>query len=200
MTRAKTRKTRRPGRGTLMIVSGLLVVSAVLRMGSDAGRVMALQSNPEPVASQPDLDTADITCDPAPDVEAMLEAFQKREARIAAREAALTERMQDISVADRAIEARLSALAQAEDKLRKTIALADSAAEDDISRLTVVYENMKPKQAASLFEQMDPEFAAGFLGRMKPEAAAGIMAGLNANTAYTISVVMAGRNASVPKE
>lgn len=47
---------------------------------------------------------------------------------------------------------------------------------------------------------MDPGFAAGFLGRMRPEAAAGIMTGLSPETAYTISVVLAGRNADVPRD
>jgi flagellar motility protein MotE (MotC chaperone) len=46
---------------------------------------------------------------------------------------------------------------------------------------------------------MDPDFAAGFLGRMRPAAAAGIMAGLSPQKAYTISVLLAGRNAQAPK-
>ena len=63
----------------------------------------------------------------------------------------------------------------------------------------VIHENMKPKDAAALFEEMAPEFAAGFLGRMRPDAAGAVMAGLDPKTAYTISVLLAGRNADVPK-
>ena len=88
----------------------------------------------------------------------------------------------------------------AEAKLASTLALADNAAENDLARMTSVYENMKPKEAAALFEEMSPDFAAGFLGRMRPDAAAAIMAGLSAPTAYTVSVVLAGRNASAPTE
>jgi flagellar motility protein MotE (MotC chaperone) len=47
---------------------------------------------------------------------------------------------------------------------------------------------------------MDPVFAAGFLGRMRSDAAAAILAGLPPELAYSISVVLAGRNASVPTE
>jgi flagellar motility protein MotE (MotC chaperone) len=47
---------------------------------------------------------------------------------------------------------------------------------------------------------MTPEFAAGFMARMRPDAAAAIMAGLEPATAYSISVVIAGRNARVPTE
>ena len=80
------------------------------------------------------------------------------------------------------------------------LAVAEKAAEGDLSRLTSVYEAMKPKDAAALFEAMEPEFAAGFLGRMRPDAAAGIMTGLSPETAYMISVVLAGRNARAPTE
>ena len=53
--------------------------------------------------------------------------------------------------------------------------------------------------AALMFAVMDADFAAGFLARMKPEAAAAIMAGLDPKVAYTISAVLAGRNARAPR-
>ena len=83
--------------------------------------------------------------------------------------------------------------------MRATLSLADEASEKDILRLTSVYENMKPKDAAILFEQMEPNFAAGFLGRMRPDIAAEILSGLSPEVAYSISVILAGRNANVPK-
>ncbi|MEP4475030.1 MAG: hypothetical protein ABJ024_08265, partial [Lentilitoribacter sp.] len=79
------------------------------------------------------------------------------------------------------------------------MALANTAAEDDLVRLTAVYENMKPKDASALFEQMEPGFAAGFLGRMRADAAAGILSGLSPQVAYSISVILAGRNADIPE-
>ena len=108
--------------------------------------------------------------------------------------------MKALDIADQAIQKKLVDLQQAEQKLLATLSLADGAAEADVTRLTSVYEQMKPKDAAALFETMDPTFAAGFLARMKPEAAAGVMAGLSPEAAYTISVVLAGRNGEVPKE
>jgi flagellar motility protein MotE (MotC chaperone) len=94
----------------------------------------------------------------------------------------------------------MTALKEAETSLTATMALASSAAEDDLTQLTAVYENMKPKEAAQVFAAMDPKFAAGFLGRMRTDAAAAIMAGLEPDTAYAISVLLAGRNAAAPTE
>ena len=140
------------------------------------------------------------TCQTSEDLQAMLEAFQSREARIEEKEAAIRDRMHALRIADEQVTEKLAQLTKAETQLRETIALAETAAEDDLDRLTRVYETMKPKQAAALFEEMDPNFAAGFLGRMRPEAAAAIMAGLSPEAAHLYSVVLAGRNAGVPKE
>ena len=115
------------------------------------------------------------------------------------REQQIAERLKALDLADRDVSEKLIRLAEVEERLRGTLALADSASEDDITQLVSVYEAMKPKDAALLFEEMIPEFAAGFLGRMRPEAAAGILAGLTPQTAYSLSVILAGRNASVPK-
>ncbi|WP_425097625.1 MotE family protein [Tropicibacter sp. S64] len=134
------------------------------------------------------------------DIMPLIEALNKREARVKQREQDIDVRMQALSLAEQEIDRKLAELEAAERKLRDTLALAQTAAEDDLTRLTDVYANMKPKQAAALFEEMDPEFAAGFLARMRSDAAAAIMAGLTPNAAYTISVVLAGRNANVPKQ
>ena len=108
-------------------------------------------------------------------------------------------RSKALSVIDEEITKRLTALEQAEVELRGTLALADNAAENDLARLTSVYENMKPKDAAALFGAMEPDFAAGFLGRMRPDAAAAVLAGLSPDAAYSISVILASRNANAPK-
>ena len=108
--------------------------------------------------------------------------------------------MRALEIADAAIEAKLAALVAAEERLSTTLAMAEGASEGDLAQLTSLYEKMKPKDAAALFEELDPQFAAGFLSRMRPEIAAGVMAGLSPKAAYTISVVLAGRNAMVPKE
>ena len=190
------RRRARPGRGALVVIAALLIGSALVRAGTGAGQAMALGNGPEP-ASSPAEPPA---CDTLEDLEALLAAFQSREQRLDHREEQIKARMQALVVADREIEAKLARLGEAEERLRATLALADTAAEDDISRLVSVYEAMKPKDAALLFEEMAPEFAAGFLGRMRPEAAAGVMAGLTPQAAYSLSVILAGRNANAPRE
>ena len=105
-----------------------------------------------------------------------------------------------MDIAEEEIARQMKALEEAEASLKSTLSIADDAAESDVARLTAVYEQMKPEEAAALFSEMDPQFAAGFLGRMRPDAAAAVMAGLDPADAYSISVILAGRNARAPRQ
>ena len=209
----RLRKTKRAGRSVLGVIAGLLIASALVRLGIGAEQAVAraldaaeprlAEAGQDPVTRTPVMSAMSDNF-PAEmsnaEVSDMLAAFQAREARLVAREAALEERLAALNVANQQITEKLAQLEAAEAQLRETIALAETASKDDLDRLTQVYENMKPKQAAALFEEMDPNFAAGFLGRMRPEAAADIMAGLSPASAHLFSVVLAGRNANVPQE
>lgn len=194
-TRRKPEKKIRPARNVLMIIALLLLGSALVRAGVGAGQALA-NSYAATTPSQSELEE----CDTPADFEALLSALKSREQLVQSREKQIRARVQALAVADREIEEKLARLSEAEEWLRATLALADTAAEDDIARLVAVYEAMKPKDAAILFEEMAPDFAAGFLGRMRPEAAAGVLAGLSPQAAYSLSVILAGRNASVPQD
>jgi len=190
----RVRKRRRAARGILWVIAAALATSGLLRLGDATGTAIAagVSTAPQQAAE------TELACTPPPDIARVLEALAERERRVSAREAAMADRMQALSVAETQVARNLEALEAAEVELEATIALASTAAEDDIARLTSVYENMKPKEAAPLFAAMDPQFAAGFLGRMRPAAAAAILSGLEPETAYSISVILAGRNAEVP--
>lgn len=194
----------RSGRSALWVISLLLFGSAVIRLGIGAGDAIALESGDmgadmgKDAGQEMAADTQ--SCESPEGLEDILTSLSDREAMLDAREAMLLDRIAALNIAETEIAKNLKALEDAEAELASTLAMADTAAEDDLTRLTAVYESMKPKQAASLFEEMSPEFAAGFLGRMRPDAAAAVMAGLEASTAYSISVILAGRNANVPTE
>ncbi|NVO56132.1 hypothetical protein HW561_10065 [Rhodobacteraceae bacterium B1Z28] len=183
----------RPRGGVLTVISLLMIGSAAIRVGLEAGPALAKSAEPQQT------DNTSAMADTR-DVQVVLTELLRREERVKQREDALRDMEKALEIADLAIETRLVALQEAEETLRATLAVADKAAETDLTRLTDVYQSMKPKDAAALFETMDPTFAAGFLSRMPPDAAAGVLAGLSPEAAYTISVVMAGRNATVPQE
>jgi len=195
--RTKSSGRSRPRFGSLLLISAIFITSALVRIGSDAGQVFAKGQDIKMAPEGADQHTA--SCEPPEDLRRLLKVFQEREERIAQQESLIQNRIQALAVSDAELSKKTAELIRVEDSLRATIALAQTAAEDDLSRLTQVYETMKPKDAAALFEEMDADFAAGFIGRMTPDSAAGVMAGLTPESAYTISVILAGRNAEVPK-
>ncbi|MEH6644370.1 MotE family protein [Sulfitobacter sp.] len=215
------KRMRRPvGRGSVLVIALLLISSATIRVITSASSVFAqdgqLPTTPLSLAAAVSSKTTDAaekenmshvethmpiaaTANRA-ELSGLIAALSEREVQVLEREKKIEMRMRALSVADAEIEKRIEALTQTEAALRATLSLADEASEKDIQRLTSVYENMKPKDAAILFEQMEPSFAAGFLGRMRPDVAADIMSGLSPQVAYSISVILAGRNANVPKK
>ena len=199
------RRFKGNGKGSILVISALLLASATIRLGGSATEALA--------ATEPTLDMAKAeepekkalvakensqTKPNRGEVQTLLDALRAREAAVEALEAELGAKEKAIEVAKTEIERRIEALEAAEKRLKQTLAQSETAAENDLTRLTNVYENMKPKDAAKLFEAMEPEFAAGFLGRMNSDTAAQIMAGLDPQTAYSISVILAGRNANAP--
>ncbi|MCC1491348.1 MotE family protein [Cognatishimia sp. F0-27] len=202
--RKKTIRAR--AKGTLATVGILLIASGVLRLTTGASEAFAREGTEEDSVVQEVVQTEEQTQTVVevqrvtrPELRALLEALQTREARVNKLEMDIKMRMQALRLAEREIDEKLVQLTEAENRLRETLSFARGASDRDIEQLTNVYANMKPKQAAALFAEMEPEFAAGFLGRMRPEAAAAIMAGLDPRTAYSFSVLLAGRHADVPK-
>ena len=176
------------GRGILVTLALILACSGALRLGAGVGAAIAESAG---ASAEP------LNCPQPP--AAVAAALVGRESQVKKSEVELADRMAALALANEAINKRMAELQVAEDSLKKTLAIADGAAEKDLARLTAVYEAMKPADAAALFQTMAPEFAAGFLGRMRPELAAAVLAGMKPDKAYTISVLIAGRNATAPK-
>ncbi len=186
------------GRGALVIIAVLFATSAVIRLSSGTG--LAIAQGVTAILPETKMDNSLPQCETPIGVAELLADLTSQKSLLDARARKLDELKATLAVSESQLRINLNALVAAEEKLATTIATSETAAESDLSRLTSVYENMKPKQAATLFEEMTPEFAAGFVGRMRADAAADILAGLTPQAAYSISVILAGRNALAPTE
>ena len=178
----------------LKLIVCMLLISGLIRLGSVGS---AIARSPDELATIDDVEHA---CGPDTELAGLFDIIETRTNQLDEQEALLRKKQSDLQAAEVLIRKNLEQIEAAEKQLAATIEQVDGASEDDIGRLTSVYETMKPQTAADLFSQMTPDFAAGFLGRMAPKAAGEIMSGLTPENAYAISVVLAGRNANVPKE
>ncbi|MER2508343.1 MAG: hypothetical protein ABTQ27_06230 [Amaricoccus sp.] len=135
---------------------------------------------------------------PEQGADALMAALREREKQLDADAAKIADRAQTLNVAEAKLAEQLAAFEKARKQLEATLASADKAAEKDIDRMTTVYENMKPAEAAKILDRMDVSFAAGLMARMRPEIAAQILAGMNPDAAYAVTLTVASRNSRVP--
>lgn len=188
-----------PGRGALVALAAMFFLSGLLRFYEGAATAAAPEDTEAPTVEAEMPEETAPTMDADGLVAAMAELLA-REERVVAAELKLADRRRALEVAETTVDNKIQELLAAEERLLSAMTLSKRAAEDDLARLTTVYENMKPAEATEVFAQMAPEFAAGFLGRMRADAAAQIMSGLDPQMAYSISVILAGRNANAATE
>jgi flagellar motility protein MotE (MotC chaperone) len=180
------------------VIALLLVTSALVRLGGGIGAAIAREVGT--LSATDTAATSSAICTGEAEVGRLLDTLRGRESDVAAREQQAMQTEAQLDLAKQRIASQIAELQAAETQLSQTMALAEKAAETDLTQLTSVYQSMKPKEAAAVFEQMAPAFAAGFLGRMTSAAAANIFAGLQPETAYAISVILAGRNLDAPTQ
>ncbi|SDI81897.1 MotE family protein [Aliiruegeria lutimaris] len=203
MKRKDRRKTR-SGRGALVTIGALFLISGMIRLADGTGAAIASEVEALSASSSaPSIDLADANdtpeCVTNEGVNQVTARLRERRAQLDEREEKIARRMAELEEAEMSLQTNLETVKAAEEALRATISLADGAADRDIETLIAVYEKMKPRDVSVVFEAMDPSFAAGFLARMRPESAASVMAGLSAQKAYTVSILLAGRNMDVPQ-
>lgn len=169
------------------MIASILMVSAALR-GMGIASVAFAETERAKESEVMNASTQNV------DFQSLLIDFENREKHLDVQEKELASRMGALKGLEAEISTKYAQVLAAEKRLVQVMNLAENAAENDVTRLTAVYENMKPKDAAQVFEKMDSAFAAGFISRMKSSQAASIMSALQPETAYTISVILAGRH------
>lgn len=186
------------GRGPSAPAIGGLGLIVVCFLGSAALRLTenGVAFAEEITAAGGETRKADEDCSGNPDT--LLASIRARETELDTERKRLADRAQTLAVAETKLAEQLAAFETAQKNLESTLAMADQAAERDIARMTTVYENMKPEDAARIFERMDVSFAAGLLARMRPDLAAQVLTGMNADAAYAVTLTIASRNSGVP--
>lgn len=125
----------------------------------------------------------------------VLEVVRADKAKVAERLAMVEAREQTLATLQTKLSAQVKQIESANAQLEEKIIAIKDIATDDIKHLVDMYKVMKPKQAADIFNSMDPGFAAGFLREMGGDQAGLIMANMDPRKSYSISILMASKNA-----
>lgn len=183
--------------GALMVLATCFVVSALVRVGDVVAALPKSKATSGLVNKAPDNEAkhaADGNGAAARGPQDVLAELKRQREILDARESKLAEREQTLKALQVRLKDRLKELKAERSRLEETATLVNDAAGKDVRRLALMYGQMKPKQAALIFDKMAPSFAAGFLAEMRPEAAAMILQNMQADRAYAVSLMLAGRN------
>lgn len=109
-------------------------------------------------------------------------ALAGKEALLMAAEARIAERVKELE----ALEARVAALTREQDEKRK----------EQLAGLVVMYENMRPKDAARIFDRLSLDVLLGVVEEMKPRVMSAILAQMEPQNAERLTHAIARRNAA----
>lgn len=167
--------------------AGSLIVLGVVFLGAFVGRAGVLASS----LAEGEGAGAATAGGPVCINGALAESLKQELASLEERKVALVEEEQTTRILGAQVERRIADLEALNQSLTTALDQRVAARNEDVRRVAVIYEQMKPELAGAVIGGMDPEFAAGLLLAMSGESASAIMATLAADRAYAITVLMA---------
>ncbi|HLL28387.1 MAG TPA: flagellar protein FlbB [Xanthobacteraceae bacterium] len=128
----------------------------------------------------------------SPAERALLERLQERRQELDARNRDLELRENLIKDAEKRLENRIDELKDTEDRINGKG--GEQAAK--LKALVVMYEGMKPKDAARIFDRLDQNVLVDVAAVMNPRKLADVLALMNADAAQRLTVELARRNSA----
>lgn len=127
----------------------------------------------------------------------LLRRLSERRAELEDRERLVNEREALISAAEKKLEQRIADLKSAEAEMKAELD-ARKTVEATVKPVIIMYESMKPKDAARIFEKLDVKDVLPIAQAMNPRKLSDILAQLDPATAGKITVGLAPRSKTGP--
>ncbi|GER08599.1 hypothetical protein GCM10007972_23610 [Iodidimonas muriae] len=124
-----------------------------------------------------------------------LRLLRERETAIKAQEAHLADARALIEASRQALAEDLDDLQRLHDETRRLLTRLETAEEEDLERMSVLYQNMKSKEAATILNDLDTNTIAAVIERMPERIAAPILARMDVIKAREVMRIFADRKA-----
>jgi flagellar motility protein MotE (MotC chaperone) len=135
----------------------------------------------------------DTTMMPSGAERAILERLQERRQELDARARELDMRENLIKNAEKRIDARVSELKETEERIKSELQQKNDAETARLKGLVVMYESMKPRDAAKIFNGLDIGVLIDVASAINPRTMAEIMAQMAPDAAQHLTVELANR-------
>jgi len=161
------------------------------------------EAKPKPIDPPPSPGGTVISIDTdhpiSPGERALLEHLQARRQELDARAREIEMRDNLLKEAERRIDARASELKDLEARITAATQKKDEADAARLKGLIVMYENMKPKDAAKVFDRLDLKVLIDLSSAMNPRRMSDILAQMQPEAAERLTVELANKGAGVDK-
>ena len=124
---------------------------------------------------------------------AILERLQERRQELDARARELDIRESLIQGAEKRMDAQLTELRDTEARIKAETQQKDDAEAARLKSLIIMYENMKPRDAAKIFNGLDSAVLLQVASQMNPRTMAEILAQMSADVAQRLTVELASK-------
>jgi flagellar motility protein MotE (MotC chaperone) len=128
---------------------------------------------------------------------ALLDRLQDRRQELDSRGQELDLRENLLRAAEKRIEDQLAELKAVEDRIAAAEAARKAEEETKLKDLVIMYENMKPKEAAAIFDVMDMKVLVEVAGQMAPKKAGDVIAKMEPAAAERLTVALARKQAAL---
>jgi flagellar motility protein MotE (MotC chaperone) len=133
----------------------------------------------------------------SPGERAVLERLQDRRQELESRSRDLEMRENLLKATEKRLDAKVGELKDVEGRISTATGARDKAEADRFRSIVVMYENMKPKDAARIFDRLDIKILVEVATQMKPAKMSEILAAMTSESAERLTVELASRaNAS----
>jgi flagellar motility protein MotE (MotC chaperone) len=162
-----------------------------------APKADAAPAKPKPAEPPPSPGGKVISVDPdhpsSPAERAILEHLQTRRQELDARAREMEVRDNLLKEAQRRLDARAAELRELEARISEATQRKDEADAARLKGLIVMYENMKPKDAAKVFDRLDMKVLIELSSAMNPRRMSDIMAQMQPDVAERLTVQLANK-------
>ena len=123
----------------------------------------------------------------------VLQNLGTRRGQLDDREKALDTQLQLLAAAEAKVDAKLKAVTAVKSQIQGLIGQADSQQQADVDRLTMVYQKMKPRDAAAVMATLDDKVRIPVAAKMKDSALAAILSQMPTTEAKKLTESLAQR-------
>ncbi|WP_106752951.1 MotE family protein [Pannonibacter carbonis] len=122
---------------------------------------------------------------------AVLESLGNRRRALSDQEGQLDLREKLLQATEDRVQQRVDELKALEQKIEQVVEEKRKQEESEVAGLVVMYENMKPKDAARIFDRLELEILLKVVRQMKPRKMADILAKMSPESAEKLTVAIA---------